>query len=198
MDRRVELGNLGNPTEVQKTSFLKGFGLRGSARFFVPVIAVALTLAFPASTSVKADGGGFTLDPTRVVRTYTQCGGEGYQDINTVFVQQVRNPDGFNTADLGVIAGSCENRWTQPDSEIQTLESVQYQRAHVQPVSVGTVDGRTFNYSRTYPQCGGSIDAMDINSAYTVIVEEFIEKGTGDAQYSHRTVGRQPGQCGNP
>lgn len=161
-------------------------------------VAVPAALSLVLSAAVQADEGGFVLDPSRVVRTYLQCGGEGYSDTHTVFVQQVRNPDSFNTADLGVIAGQCGNRWTQPDSEIQTLESVEYQQAHGQPVGVGTVDGRFFKYNRTYPQCGGSIGAMDINPAYTVIVEEFINEETGDAQYSWRTVGPQPGQCGNP
>lgn len=195
MDRRSELGN---PTEIQKISLKRGFGLRGSARLMAPVVAIVLALAFPASTNVKADGEGFTIDPTRVVRTYTQCGGEGYQDINTVFVQQVRNPVGFNTANLGIIAGQCGNRYTQPDSEIQSLAQVQYQQAHGTPVALGTADGRTFNYIRTYPQCGGFIGPMDIKPGNTVIVDEFIHAESGEKTYSWRTVGPQPGQCGNP
>ncbi len=195
MDRRAEIGN---PTEIQRSPSRR-FGVRGSARFLAPVLAMAFALTVAtASANVAADGGGFTADQSRVVRTYLQCGGEGYSNINTVFVQQVRNPDGFNTAKLGVIAGQCGNRYTQPDGEIQDLAQVQYQQAHGTPVAVGTVDGRTFNYSRTFPQCGGSIGAMDINPEYTVIIDEFIHAESGAKEYSWRTVGRQPGQCGNP
>lgn len=160
-------------------------------------LMVLAALSATTSASVKADGESFTTDQSRVMRTYLQCGGEGYSDINTVFVQQVRNPDGFNTADLGVIAGQCGNRYAQADSEIQDLAQVQYQQAHGTPVAVGGVYG-TYYYTRTYPQCGGSIGPMDINEEYTVIIDEFVKPDNGAKTYSWRTVGPQPGQCGNP
>lgn len=195
IDRKAEFGH---PIESQKNPTRRVSGLRGSARLLAPTVAMALALTVPTSANVKADEGGFTVDQSRVVRVYTQCGGDGYPDINTVQVQQVRNPDGYNTADLGKIAGQCDNRYTQPDSEIQNLAQVQYQQAHGTPGPVDIVDGRTFNYTRTYPQCGGSIGAMDIKPEYTVIIEKFIHPESGAKEYSWRTVGPQPGQCDNP
>lgn len=191
MDRRVEFGN---PIEIPPTPARKGFGIKGSLRFLVPV-AMAFALTVTAS-SVKADGDTFTADQSRVVRTYLQCGGEGYLPDHTVFVQQVRNPDRFNTADLGKIGGQCGNRWFSPDSEIQSLSQTQYQDAHGRPVSVG-IGVDTFFYTRSYPQCGGSIGAMDFKPDYTILINEFVR--LDDAKtFSYRNVGPQPGQCGNP
>lgn len=162
-------------------------------------LASALLLAAMAPTVVRAqDNGGWTIDQSRVVRVYTQCGGTGYPDNMTVMVQQVTNPDAFNTVGLGVIAGQCGNRYFERDSEIQTLEQIAFQDAHGSPIAVGTVDGRTFPFNRRYPQCGGSIGAMDIRPNYTVIVDEFIHPESGEKTYAWRTVGPQPGQCDNP
>ena len=56
-------------------------------------LAMAAVLSLPAIPRVvRADGGDFVLDPSRVVRVYTQCGGGEYPDNHTVMVQQVRNP----------------------------------------------------------------------------------------------------------
>ena len=187
-----------NSSECQVFRLRVDSRLRGSARLLAPIIASLAMLISPAiSSTVKADGGNFATDESRVVRVYTQCGGEGYSDRTTVIVQEVRNPQGFNTAGLGEIAGQCGNRYTQPDSEVQDLAQVQFQQAHGNPVWLGTSDGRTFNYSRTYPQCGGSIGAMDFKLDHTVIFDEFVHAESGDKIYSWRDVGPQPGQCGN-
>lgn len=166
------------------------------------MIGVAMTVAAGLSVfvpgKVVADGGGFTVNPSRVVRTYLQCGGDGFPSNHTVFVQQVRNPDDFNTGDLGKIGGQCGNRWFEPDDMIIPLSNVQYQQAHGKPVSMGDDKGNTYYYTRTYPQCGGSIGAMDFRPNYTVIVDEFVNPKTGDRSFSWRDVGPQPGQCGNP
>lgn len=161
--------------------------------------ALAMALTMSMARIALADGGG-TVSSQMSRVTYTQCGGElkgePIDPSHTVFVLKFEDGsyDGF---DLGVIGGECGNVYTEPDSAIQTLEQVAYQDAHGQPVSLGTADGRTFYYTRRFPQCGGRVGRMVINPAYTVLVNEFTEPETGGHQYSWRTVGRQPGQCGN-
>lgn len=172
---------------------------RGRGRLLMAgLLALGFGLTHISSNTAQADGGELTADQKRVVRTYFQCGGDGYQDDHVVFVQQVRDPEGYNTALIGRVAGACGVRYIQPDSENRSLASVEYERAHGWPISVGTEDGRIFRYDRTYPQCGGSIGPMDINDRYTVIVDEFREPNTGETTHSWRTVGPQSGQCGNP
>lgn len=191
MERKTELGVRSEQSVHRKSAYL-----RGSLRWVALAVAGSLLAAY--APTVKADGGEFTTDQSRVVGTYFQCGGDAYPDDHVVFVQQFKNPNGFYTADIGSVAGACGVRYIQPDSENRTLASVEYERAHGWPISVGTEDGRIFRYNRTYPQCGGSIGPMDINDDYTVIVDEFREPNTGETTHSWRTVGPQPGQCGNP
>lgn len=161
--------------------------------------ALAMALTMSMARIALADGETVSSQMSRV--TYTQCGGELKGKLvdpsHTVFVLKFEDGsyDGF---DLGVIGGECGNAYIEPDSAIQTLEQVAYQDVHSQPVSLGTADGRTFNYTRRFPQCGGQVNRMVINPGYTVLVDEFTEPETGAHQYSWRTVGPQPGQCGNP
>lgn len=159
-------------------------------------LALVIGLSFLNPGEAMADGGEFTVDPAKVVRTYLQCGGDNLISNHTVFVQQVKNPDGFNTADLGEISGQCGNRWLQPDNMVIPLSQVEYQWAKGRPVSIGNGKG-VYYYSRTYPQCGGSVGAMDFKPNHTVLVNEFVEPLTDKKSYSWWDIGLQPGQCNN-
>lgn len=161
------------------------------------VVLVVVGLEYFAPKSARADEGQLTVDQSRVVRTYRQCGGEGYSPNHTVFVQQVRNPDGFNTTDIGLKGGECGNRWTSPDSFVMTLEAAQYQDTHSRLTPGVPLNGRFF-YSRSYPQCGGSVGAMDFRPNNTILVDAYEDPKSGEKTHTWRDVGPQPGQCSNP
>lgn len=52
-------------------------------------------------------------------------------------------------------------------------------------------------FSRTYPQCGGSLDGEDFPSNHTVLVTEFQDGNGNITGYEARNEGAIAGQCGN-
>lgn len=195
MDRRFELGIT---HEDQKSPIKGGAGVRGSLRLAAASVLLTAVVLAASDINANAQEVKWELDPSKVVRVYTQCGGNGFPDNSTVMVQQVRNPEDYNTANLGIIAGQCGNRYMQPDNEIYTLAEVQRLDFLGMPISVGSNDTGIFDFTRQYPQCGAEFGPMDVNERNTVIVYEFVHQPTGSKTYSIKTIGPQPGQCGNP
>lgn len=159
----------------------------------------ALTLAIGVNSAIVSRAfaqEGLTPDQGSVISTYFQCGGENYPDNHTILVQKIGDESGisFRTADLGQIAGQCNNKFMAPESFISPIGP---EGEKGTPVSVGDEQGNTFIFSRKYLQCGGELGPMFFDSRHTVLVNEFSHPELGN-RYATRNLGPLPGQCGNP
>jgi hypothetical protein len=163
------------------------------------VAKTAIKTAIPAAVAFAQTIPAFAQEysPAQILNQVTQCGGELNGDdypSNHVLLVGIQSRDGQWTGiDLGPIWGQCGNRGIAGDDTISPFPTGVEQG---QPVSVGDSRGITFLWTRTYPQCGGTLGVLDYDPAHTIYVHEF-QAPSGELTYGTRNLGPRAGECGN-